>query len=82
MGPCDPLAHKKGRQNPTKGGDQPSALEALPWGSLSPGAGEIARSSPLSPARAFKKTCEAANTTEGEKQKTNAEAICQKSAYQ
>ena len=30
MGPCDALAHKKGRQNPTKGGDQPSALEALP----------------------------------------------------
>ena len=29
-GPCDPLANKISRQNPGKGGDQPSALEALP----------------------------------------------------
>ena len=30
VGPCDPLAHKTGRQKPTKGGDQPSGLEGLP----------------------------------------------------
>ena len=39
-GPCDPLAHKKGRQNPTEGGDQPSALDrAIPRPSLGRGGG-------------------------------------------
>ena len=39
-GPCDPLAHKTGRQKPTKGGGQPSALDrAIPWPSLGRGGG-------------------------------------------
>ena len=32
-GPCDPMAARISRQNPGNGGDQPTAQEALPWGS-------------------------------------------------
>ena len=42
-GPCDPLAHKQAVKNPEKEGTKPSALEALPWPPLGPGAGEITR---------------------------------------
>ena len=42
VGPCDPLAHKTGRQKPTKGGGQYApAQRRSPWPSLGRGAGEI-----------------------------------------
>ena len=41
------MAARISRQNPGKGGDQPSAQEALPWGSLSRGAGSDVPFCPL-----------------------------------
>ena len=41
VGPCDPLAHKTGRQNPQKEGTNPPPSRGFPWPSLGRGAGEI-----------------------------------------
>ena len=41
------MAARISRQNPRNGGDQPSAQEALPWGSLSRGAGSDVPFCPL-----------------------------------
>ena len=59
---------KEAVKNPGKGGDQPSAREALPWGSLSRGAGSDVPLCPLRRERLLglsRKKCAAAKTKRG-----------------
>ena len=68
-GPCDPITQTpSNKKRSRQGGDQPSALEGLPWESLLHRAGEITRAGLREiTGRAF--WCAAVNTTKGEKQK-------------
>ena len=82
------MAARISRQNPGNGGDQPSAQEALPWGSLSRGAGSDVPFCPLrlksllglptsarKPTRASRKGVQPQNKTKRGKTKQAREAM-------